>query len=476
MVNANEHIDIIEKRLKVQICITGDVSRIPRIETKLKVNLFLQNSHFSIEPSSKKPAVKGVSWQDRKPITYHYNKDTYDYTLYDGEKEYTETEAKVWQMNRVSGASVLIKVAKKEKLQLEYNTFIDQADKLKVESKGLINMYKSGTIKATALQLFSDFTKAVEQPDSIKGIEGEWILDCYRGGLLDATPYEGKAYKYDVSSMYPYIMNNMRFAYKEGELKLLTQEEMSKWIDKKTGKQYFKYGMYRAVISGDIKKPVFRANVLNRFTHIDMDTAFKEGYTIALIEDGGCNFIYYPESSRISGKELFKKYFEVLYPIKAKHVKEIPALNYSYAKSLMNILWGALAEKRIYQKIYTGMYDDKEVRPLGVNEKITNTVFLGNGKKMHETEKLDDFFLSGFARIAPFLTAKGRQMMCNIIRDNCEPEDVKRIHTDGIITSVALKGLFPNKKEAKLGELGYEGYCDNCVVKNMASPIGDFII
>jgi hypothetical protein len=380
MVNANEHIDIIEKRLKVQICITGDVSRIPRIETKLKVNLFLQNSHFSIEPSSKKPAVKGVSWQDRKPITYHYNKDTYDYTLYDGEKEYTETEAKVWQMNRVSGASVLIKVAKKEKLQLEYNTFIDQADKLKVESKGLINMYKSGTIKATALQLFSDFTKAVEQPDSIKGIEGEWILDCYRGGLLDATPYEGKAYKYDVSSMYPYIMNNMRFAYKEGELKLLTQEEMSKWIDKKTGKQYFKYGMYRAVISGDIKKPVFRANVLNRFTHIDMDTAFKEGYTIALIEDGGCNFIYYPESSRISGKELFKKYFEVLYPIKAKHVKEIPALNYSYAKSLMNILWGALAEKRIYQKIYTGMYDDKEVRPLGVNEKITNTVFLGNGK------------------------------------------------------------------------------------------------
>ena len=67
-------------------------------------------------------------------------------------------------------------------------------------------------------------------------------------------------------------------------------------------------------------------------------------------------------------------------------------------------------------------------------------------------------------------------MMCNIIRDNCEPEDVKRIHTDGIITSVALKGLFPNKKEAKLGELGYEGYCDNCVVKNMASPIGDFII
>lgn len=472
-----EHIDKLENRIKVQICITGDETRIPTINSKTKINLILQNSHYKILPSSEKPAVKGVSWHERRPITCHYNKDTNDYTLYDGKGKYTVSKEKQWEMGSITSQTLLLKVADKDKLKIEYDTFVDQADKFKVETNGLINFYKTGTIKATALQLFYDTTKTVEQADTIQGIEGEWILDCYRGAIMDATLYEGKAWKHDVSSMYPSIMaGKTAFAYKAGELLKITDNDMKQWIDEKSGKQYFKYGMYRAVITGDIHKVMFRQNSLHRYTHLDLETAYKEGYSINLIEDGRCNFYYYPPNTTISGTQLFKKYVDVLYPIKKKHNDKIPELNFSYVKPLLSYLWGALSQKKIYNEIYTGMYDDKEVRPLDVNEQISNTVFLGNGRKMYETEKTDDYFMTGFARISPFITAKGRQMMANLIRDNIDVDCCVRIHTDGIITSKPLKNTFPNKKDAKLGELGYEGYCNHCVVKNMATPIGDFKI
>ena len=372
---------------------------------------------------------------------------------------------------------MLIRVAKREKLKSEYKLFIDQADKLKTETDGLVNMYKTGSVKATALKLFQDKTKAVEEAENIQGVEADWILDCYRAGTLCSQPYEGVAYKYDVCSMYSFIMASKRdFPYKAGQFVKITQEEMSKWLDK-DGKQYFKYGIYRAVITGDIKKPLFRANSLNRFSHIDLEVAYEEGYNIHLVEDGACNYLCYPPNTRIKGTQLFKSFVDELYPIKEQHDKDIPEKNFSYAKKLLNILWGALSEKRIYNEIRTKESKPNEEIVLGVNEQIDNNIFLGNDDIIYETEKTEDVFMTGFARIMPFITAHGRKMVRDVIRENnIDLDCIKRIHTDGIVTSVPFKKEYPNKKDAKLGELGYEGCSEHCVVKNMGKPVGEFKI
>ena len=473
MVNANEHIDKIEGRLKVQIEISGDVSRLPKINAKTIVKLVLQNSHYKVMPSQKQ-AIKGVSFQERKPVMYNYDYDNDNYTLYDGTEQYTATKEQYREMNKLSSTSMLLRVSNKEDLEKEYNVFIDQANKLLEETNGRVNMYKTGSIKATALKFFQQTTKAVQEADKIQGLEGHLLLDTYRGGTLYSKPYKGKAYKADYCSQYPSIMTSkMEFPYKAGQFLKISKEEMSTWIAKE--KQYFKYGIYRAVISGNIHKAMFRENKLHAYTHIDMGTAHTEGYNIELIQDGKCNFLFYPRNTRISGAQLFKEFVEELYPIKERHNKDVPELNFEYAKKLLNILWGALSEKRVCQEIYTSLEDDS-VLELGINEEVADVVMLGQGKCKYETESLDDLFVSGYARISPFLTAKARQIIADMIRDNCSLDSVVRVHTDGIITSTPLKNTFKNKTDALLGELGYEGFCGDCTVVNMGRPKGAFTI
>ena len=52
-------------------------------------------------------------------------------------------------------------------------------------------------------------------------------------------------------------------------------------------------------------------------------------------------------------------------------------------------------------------------------------------------------------------------------------ENVKRIHTDGFISTIKIDEKLLG---AELGDLRYEGYCANVIVKNMSQPIGAFVI
>jgi hypothetical protein len=89
-----------------------------------------------------------------------------------------------------------------------------------------------------------------------------------------------------------------------------------------------------------------------------------------------------------------------------------------------------------------------------------------------EDATCDDAFVSGHARLMPFLTAIGRKHLSNVLTENLtDMSCVKRLHTDGILTSAPLKGAFPIKKEAKLGELGVERISSHCVVSSMRKPV-----
>jgi hypothetical protein len=79
----------------------------------------------------------------------------------------------------------------------------------------------------------------------------------------------------------------------------------------------------------------------------------------------------------------------------------------------------------------------------------------------------DSFYKSNFARLKPFLLSKARSTICNIIlpyKDN-----VVKCHTDSMLLSVKPEGI---KTGLKLGELAYEGYYENCVVKSNAKETG----
>jgi len=470
MINANEHMDKIEQALKVQIFISGDITRIPKINAQKSVKLILQNSHFSIQQCKPKINTVGISHKDRKPITYHYDNTNENYILYDGNQKFSDTVENIQEEIKkpLSSNNIYIKVKDINELEHKYNEFIKEADYLKEETNGLINMYRTGEEKTTSLYLFNHFTKAIDQSNDIDSIEGHFINECYRGGLLYSTPYKGEAYKYDVSSMYPSIMKSkMTFPYKEGKFITLTQSELE-------SNDYFKYGIYRAVISGKINKALFRINENNHYTHIELELAKSLGYTISLIEDGTNNFLYYDSKTRISGTQLFGDYINLLYPIKSS------TKDFKYSKKLLNILWGRLCQKN-KRKIYTILecIDDVIIKD---NEQFYSATFIDEDNKGNLIERIDviqtdNMFVSGFARIGPFITAQGRKMISNLITNNLDDLNcVKRVYTDSIVSSVPLKNKFPNKEDADIGELGYEGYTKQCNVINLRCPEGEFKI
>ena len=123
LINTEEHMDRIEKKVNVQLLVEGDITRTPKINSKTTLNLVLSNAHYTVSPSSIKAKVKGAAYKEQKPITYHYDNATDTCFLFDGEKEYTEDILKVRDImrNRISSKYILLKVKDKSKLEEKYN-------------------------------------------------------------------------------------------------------------------------------------------------------------------------------------------------------------------------------------------------------------------------------------------------------------------------------------------------------------------
>ena len=83
----------------------------------------------------------------------------------------------------------------------------------------------------------------------------------------------------------------------------------------------------------------------------------------------------------------------------------------------------------------------------------------------------DDIFESPWARMKPFLLSKGRHTITNIYDNNTTI--VKRVQTDGIITSEEIQW---NNMGDALGQLRYEGYCQEVEIINVNEIRGEFKI
>jgi hypothetical protein len=451
----------IEKELyNCKINISGNYSYISTKRAKFEINLKLINEHYSID-EFKLWKNKGIAYEEKIPLIYKFSKkDPNKVKIFDGKevKIITKTDF-LFQKNKrcKTGKYTFIKVdtkCKKEDiktLQQIYVDFIADADFLKEATNSKINMYKTGGYKNIALKFFCDLNPAI-QPELIRQNEAEWIENATSRPMIWSKKYEGKAYKSDIVSQYGSIMRDQKFSIpiKEGTFKKLTNEEFKKLT-------FFAFGIYRCIIQ-NVDKRLFRKNPTFHYTHYDLTTAKDYGYEITLIEDDHPNVLLYNGTTRVNGDKIFRKYVDTVFEFKKKGL--------SVGKKLLLVLWGGLCQKNIIKMTHDEK--NKEDFILFKNNKLTSILPLNDYTAFKIRFKNNDFmYETNFARMAPFLLARGRRMISNIMKPHIN--NVVRCHTDGFITNVKLdyKQSRANCGQGSLdyvtlgkeiGNIKYEGY------------------
>ena len=439
-VKQNEKIDIkymnqIETKLNVNINVCDDYTYTSHLEPHLmKINLILINEHYSINIYRVKNLTinNQISKIERKPLIY----DSKKFEVFDGKKLIKLTKQLYFDILNLKTEYILIPSDKADKI--EYDKFIDKANKLKLETNDKINLYKSGSDKYTALNIFNKMTQHIQQPDYIDQVESTFISKASCGALIFNTKnYEGPAYKADIKSMYPSIMKSrILFPIKAGELKYITKFD-----------ERFYFGIYRCIIKGSSK--LFRFNFDNYYTHFDLDTAKKLGLDIELIIDDQPNFLYYSRDKCLTGYEIFGSYVDLLFDLKQK---KIPG-----SKSILNILWGSLCEKnKIDFKHKIG-----QTREIPTNIEINfikPDIFNDDSIYISYTE-VNNIYKHSYARLMPFLLSKARKNMFEILKPY--ENILLRTHTDSLLCREEPKNI---KYGDKLGDLVFEGYFENITI------------
>jgi len=447
-VQPNEKIDIkymkqIELKLNVNINVCGDYTYTSHLAPQLmKMNLILINEHYSIN-RKKYEEIKvhnQISNQERKPLIY----DSKKFQAFDGKKLINLTTNSYADILYWRTDYILIPSEKAN--EEEYKKFIEKADRLKAETNGEINFYKTGSDKITALNLFNNYTQHIKIPQKIEQVEGTFILKASQGALIFNTKgYEGLAYKADVKSMYPSILKSrILFPIKAGELRYITNFD-----------ERFYFGIYRCKITGSSK--LFRFNFDNYYTHFDLTTAKEIGLNIELIIDDQPNFLYYSRDSCLTGYEIFGRYVDKLFDLKQR---KIPG-----SKAILNILWGALCEKN--KKDFKHKIGKSDDMPTNIELNFIKPDLFDKDANFISYTKLDDIYKHSYARIMPFLLSKARRHMNEILR--LYEDKVIRLHTDGCLFSQEPKNI---KYGDKLGDLVFEGYYDHITI-NKSGEVRD---
>lgn len=437
------------KLVNIQINVTGDYIYTSTKEAIREINIKLLNGHYKYDPAGRQP-VRRIAFEEKVPLLYR-GVDTGAIT-FDGDeiKNWTREEFKELRKLRPSENQYILVPAnetEQDNIEEAYKEFISDAEILKKESKGLINLYKTGTNKDTALNLFDKMTKAIT-PERISQDEAEWLKDSSYAALIFAEKYEGEGHKYDLISSYPSSMSSAAnfFPRKRGIFKRLTQEQFD-------NKKYAEFGIYHAIVE-DKQHKLFRHNKKNKYPYKDIRKAKELGLKVTLIQDNQPNFLHYPRDHCVTGKQLFGKFVEVMFELKQAKIPR--------AKTILNILAGALAEQNRF-KLYA-----KADKPVDIHEdKTIRSVY-----KMNEEEWIvevvdnNNIYINNHARAAPFILSNGRQLISRIMAPHID--NIVYCHTDGFISKVPL----PYKISDELGGIKFEGKADKCQVLNKITVIG----
>lgn len=453
----------LEKILEnITINVTGDAS----IESSKKcdriANLILTNGHFSVA-KSQRPELKGWCFESKKPLVYKTDGINGVVHFYDGISHWTGTYQELYDIRCTprSGDWCLVPSRRNhsETLEETYTRFNQEANELLKKTNNVIDLRKAGAYKPITLKYFRTKSQGIRPNGPLSPSEAQWISDTMMGGLIWGELWEGEAEQYDVTSMYPSLMikPGVTWPIDAGEFCTVSNA----WLDNQTGKKYYKYGLYRASISGSPlhSKKLFRFNPRGIYTHYDLTHAEAMGFQVVL-KRCSPNALIYSRLQRISGSVMFEPFVDELFQIKCQGGPAGDA-----AKKILNMLWGALSERKLTSTVIGKgtKYNEESPFELPEGEMLQSIMPIGTGNHAIKTTNPGNLFVGEYPRIAPFLLAFGRMTIFQLIRPYSD--HLKRIHTDGFI--VEGTNVIPTSANAKkeLGALKLEKK-GTCQVKN----------
>ncbi|CAG8686726.1 15841_t:CDS:2, partial [Dentiscutata heterogama] len=159
-------------------------------------------------------------------------------------------------------------------------------------------------------------TLVSKRSEKVNEKENAWLNLASTGALVFAERYEGEAIQYDVNSMYIYEMlkKEASWPFAQGKFHTINSTFAEKW-----GK--FPYRIYKATIEGNpLKKSLqytryLRYNLYRIYTHYNLESAKKNGLKVYLMNESP-NALIYEKNTRISERDMFGKWGNILYNIK----------------------------------------------------------------------------------------------------------------------------------------------------------------
>ena len=421
----------IEDKLNININVYGFEN--PILSTKSNpqtVNLQYKDGHLK-NKYNKRKGLSGIKKHksDLKIIIYQENLDFIIY--YDGITE-EKTDKITFYKDIYKKHFHFYQSNTKNDIKSEYEKYKNDINEIKKD----VDILKFKSI--------SDFIKNecyyISQKLNIEPLENpleiHFLNKCFSGGLIHCKKGKYKNVRcYDINSQYPYILQHQNFLIptKTGKFEKLTETP-----------KFYRFGIYRAKITGKIDDALFNVKQSNFYTSYELTRAKELNYNIELIQDGRYNFLFYDSKSRVNGSMVFKDYVKKMITLKQTFKKnQIP-------KMLLNRLWGLLCSKNF-----------KITSLKTYNQSINNINFIhpsNDNKNYVVNYSPDNPFNTDLSRLSCFLTAKGRVLISSIIEKYVkDTSKIYRIHTDGFITDKniiinKIKGL--GKDELTNNELG----------------------
>ena len=374
-----------------------------------------------------------------KKICFYEKIKGKDSIIYNGEKYDTVNNDLITEIfKKPYNHEYILVPYKGTDIETDYKQYIDDIEKIKLISDGKINMYRTGTYSNTALCIFNSMNRI--QAEKIENYEIPYLDNG--GGTRYARPYQGKAYKYDICSYYPSVMDSkkLKIPIKKGTLTSMTTEEIYKT-------RALKYGIYNVTIECD-DKIKFTVQKSNMYSHIEVNYAKKLKLKIVSLGE----HIIFKQDDLVSCHSVFGEFVKYMFELKKKD---------KVFKNIISRLWGSLVQKNggtvkqkmLYSELDTKKFDIIKMTPINKDmcEAFVRYPVL--------------FYRNNFARLNAFLLGFTRVNMHKTF-ELLGYDNIVFSHTDSIISTKRIEfNRIPFGDD--IGKWKYEGVSNNCVVNNM---------
>ena len=279
-----------------------------------------------------------------------------------------------------------------------------------------LDLFHYHRYKSFALELFRHLSQTIPASEKLDTVEEQWVASAIRGGLIWGRSWEGPAIQLDVRSMYGWVMSS-KICLPWGASHFETLAQLP---------AHPSLGLYRCVITVPPRMtPLWRGASPRGsacggiYTHIDLELTRLLGGTIELVCDGGANAALYPRDKAIPACQILGEFISKLYTAKRA--------GSTAAKRVMNILWGALAERR---KRLIVVREDEEADICG--EVVRWGRYAASGDLFFKViPPGEPIFAGEYPQFASFITAKARLEMAKMLLPHIDR--LRRIHTDGFV-------------------------------------------